>query len=83
MITVKITMKIYFDDGTELEEDVVTEKTLDPQSPEDQPYDQEAIKSTFPEISASRLADLEALFMFLEDPSSFYYWAMEEDENGF
>lgn len=78
----KITMKFYFDDGSEIETDLLSEKAFEPYTRFDEPYDQEAIKANIPDVSFSAFLDSEQFFQWLEDPSSDVLFMDLVDESG-
>lgn len=82
MITVKVTMKFYFDDGSEAETDLLSEDFFTPEDPEDEPYDQEAIKSSVPDIDFMAFMDDDQFFDWLYDPSSDVHYTDLIDESG-
>lgn len=78
----KITLKFYFDDGSEIETDLLSENILDPSDPDDEPYDQEAIKAIIPDVSFSAFLNEEQFFQWLEDPSCDVFFTDLMDERG-
>lgn len=78
----KITLKFYFDDGSEIETDLLSENILDPSDPDDEPYDQEAIKANIPDVSFSAFLNEEQFFQWLEDPSCDVFFTDLMDESG-
>lgn len=78
----KVALKFYLDDGSEIETDLLSDKILDPSDPDDEPYDQEAIKANIPDVSFSAFLDREQFFQWLEDPSCDVFFSDLLDENG-
>ncbi len=66
----KITMKFYFDDGSEIEEDVLSSDVLDPSDPEDVVFDQSIIKESAVDVPLAGFLDLDSFFAWLKDPDS-------------
>ena len=78
----KVALKFYLDDGSEIETDLLSDKILNPSDPDDEPYDQEAIKANIPDVSFSAFLDREQFFQWLEDPSCDVFFSDLLDENG-
>ena len=67
----KVTLKFYFDDGSEIESELYPEDWFepDPDDPDWEPCDQEAMKSNIPDIDFMAFIDDDKFFDWFFDPS--------------